>query len=512
MADRRNGKMNRFMKCTVHLLAAILSGLLLVQCTTQSIRPEGGEMPAAVAQSIIRVSVTSQGYHFHRPWQQRRPNQQTAIGAILPGGRVLVTALLVANHRYIELETIDSRLKQRAEVEVVDYEANLALLKPVDAAFLNNSRPLSMASPSTEGDRLTILQVKPDGDVVPSTGDITSIELSAYTQGNHFLTYRLNGSLQYRFGNVTLPVLNGSRLAGLLLRNNGSQTVDIIPAPVIHHFLEDANSGDYAGFPMAGFHYGPALDPQLRRYIGLPDDQSGIYVQKIIKGGPADVAGLQAGDVITRMGTHSVSNTGQYNHPLYGKTSLVHLIRTAYQVGDTIPLTVFRKGKTLTLSATLDHRAPQEYLVPPFIIDRQPQYRIVGGLVFQELSLSYLREYGKDWTRAAPIHLLYLSQNQDYRNGDDREKIVIITQVIPTPYTIGYENLSNLVVSRVNGQSIGKLADLEPALETPVQGFHKIEVEQSPGLLYLDPAELPSIHDTIETRYRIPISSAPAAF
>jgi hypothetical protein len=64
----------------------------------------------------------------------------------------------------------------------------------------------------------------------------------------------------------------------------------------------------------------------------------------------------------------------------------------------------------------------------------------------------------------------------------------------------------------VNGQSIGKLADLEPALETPVQGFHKIEVEQSPGLLYLDPAELPSIHDTIETRYRIPISSAPAAF
>jgi hypothetical protein len=77
--------MNRFMKCTVHLLAAILSGLLLVQCTTQSIRPEGGEMPAAVAQSIIRVSVTSQGYHFHRPWQQRRPNQQTAIGAILPG-------------------------------------------------------------------------------------------------------------------------------------------------------------------------------------------------------------------------------------------------------------------------------------------------------------------------------------------------------------------------------------------------------------------------------------------
>ena len=153
---------------------------------------------------------------------------------------------------------------------------------------------------------------------------------------------------------------------------------------------------------MAGLHYGPTLDPQLRRYIGLPESVTGIYVQKVIMGGPADLAGLQAGDVITRMDGHIVSNTGQYNHPLYGKTSLVHLFRTGFQVGDVIPLTVFRKGTTLTLQATLDHRSPDEYLVPPFIIDRQPAYHIIGGLVFQELSLSYLREYGKDWAHSAP--------------------------------------------------------------------------------------------------------------
>ena len=216
------------MKIPVGVLAAILSGLLFSSCSIQSLRPDRLEATADAAQSIIRVTVTSQGYHFHSPWQQRRPSQQTAIGAIIPGGRVLVTALLVANHRYIELETIDTRQKQRAEVDVVDYEANLALLKPTDAAFLKNRKPFLLASPSSRGEKLTILQVKPDGDVVPSAGEITSIELSAYTQGNHFLTYRLNGALQYRFGNLTIPVLKGKKLAGLMLRSDGSGKPSIL--------------------------------------------------------------------------------------------------------------------------------------------------------------------------------------------------------------------------------------------------------------------------------------------
>jgi hypothetical protein len=156
----------------------------------------------------------------------------------------------------------------------------------------------------------------------------------------------------------------------------------------------------------------------------------------------------------------------------------------------------------------LNHRKPNEYLVPPYVIDQQPPYLIVGGLIFQELSVSYLREYGKDWPSRAPIHLVYYQQNQDYLNGgDQREKIIIVSSVIPTPYTIGYENLRNLVVRHVNGRSIRKLTDVASALQSPQDGFHKIEVEQSPGILYLDPQELPLIHKMIEERYRIPIPS-----
>jgi len=465
-----------------------------------------GMAPPMAQQALMRVTVTSQSYIFHRPWQQRRPVTQTAIGAVVPGGMVLVNGLLVANHRYIELETLDTHVKQPARVVVVDYEANLALLAPLDETFLDGRRALQLEDRAAVGDRLSVWQVKPNGDVVPSDGRVTSVDLGIYTQSNFFLTYRLNSLLQYRFNNVTLPVVRGDKLVGLVLRHQqAGQTIEVISTSVIRHFLADAGNGEYQGFPSAGFRYGPTLDPQLRRYIGLPDRVTGIYVQKVIKGGPADRAGLEAGDVISQLGDFEISNTGLFELSPHGKISVIHLIRTLYHVGDTVPAKVFRNGNIIDLTIVLDHRRADEYLVPPYIVDQQPEHLIVGGLVIQELSVPYLREYGNNWAADAPIHLLYYHQNQDYLNGDQREKIVIISDVISTPFTIGYERLSNLVIVNVNDQPIGKLDDVRKALTAPVDGFHKIELMQHPKLIFLDPQQLPQIHHMITQRYRIPI-------
>ena len=495
------------MRSPIHWLMVFI--LLTTVNACQSVMAPAPQSPPPLwaADSVLRVTVTSQGYEFHRPWQQRKPMTRRAIGAIVPGGRVLVTGLLVANARYIELETIDTHEKHRATVDVVDYEANLALLKPEKPGFLSERHPLPLTTQEiAAGDDLTIWQVKPNGDIISSTGQVISIEMNAYTQNNFFLAYRLNTALQYQFDNMTLPVLQGRTLAGLVLPSGESgQPIDVIASPVISHFLKDAQDGAYQGFPLAGFRYGPTLDPQLRRYINLPEQYSGIYIQKVIKGGPSDRAGLKAGDVVTHIAGRDISNTGQFNHPTYGQTSLAHLIRTQHFVDDIVDMQVFRDGKFRTLKTRLDHRRPDEYLVPPYVIDQPPQYSIVGGLVFQELSMSYLREYGSNWRSRAPVHLLYYNQNQDYLNGDQREKIVIISGVIPTSFTIGYEQLANLVVLRINDKPIGKLTDISAALKTPVNGFHKIEVEQHPKVIFLDPAELDRIHEVIRKRYRIPV-------
>ncbi len=485
------------------------SSLLLAAVVLLFHIPAAGSagLEAALAdKSVIRVSVTQQGYHFRVPWQKRPPATKTAIGAIIEGPRVLVTSELMADHRYIELEKVDSLVKSAATIEVVDYEANLALLTPTDPRFLADMEPLGLTTDAVLGDRLTVWQVQPNGNITPSMGPITSIELASYPYQNYFLSYRVNNSLQYRFGNSTLPLVKDGRLAGLLMRyDSKAQTVDVVAAPVIEHFLKDAADGDYQGFPVAATRVAYLDDPQLRRYLGVADEMGGVYVENVLKGSSAEKAGLRAGDILLEVAGFPLDNRGNYEHPLYGKVAAAHLVRCEFQVGDTVSLKLLQDGKTVTAEITLDRRPSEDYLVPPYVIDEVPRYYIMGGFILQELSAPYLKEFAEPRQAVrAPIHLIYYESNQEALDNGEREKIVFISNVIPTSYTAGYEDLSNLVIKAVNNQGIGRLEDVPRALEYPVNGFHRIEVEQYPGVIYLDPDEIPLINDEIRRRYNLP--------
>ena len=69
-------------------------------------RPETVVKPKEL--SLVRVNVTGQPYDYLRPWQKKAPFSKRALGAVLPQGRVLVTADLVANQNYVELERAES--------------------------------------------------------------------------------------------------------------------------------------------------------------------------------------------------------------------------------------------------------------------------------------------------------------------------------------------------------------------------------------------------------------------
>ena len=58
--------------------------------------------------SLVRVNVTGQPYDYFRPWQKKAPVSKRALGAVLTKGRILVTADLVSNQNYVELERAES--------------------------------------------------------------------------------------------------------------------------------------------------------------------------------------------------------------------------------------------------------------------------------------------------------------------------------------------------------------------------------------------------------------------
>ena len=108
---------------------------------------------------------------------------EAGAGRCLPGGRVLVTADLVANQNYVELERAESGDKTAANVVVVDYESNLALLEPTDKKFLDGLTPLQLALDTVVGDRLAALQLESTGALVLTEGLVTTIQMTRYPAG-----------------------------------------------------------------------------------------------------------------------------------------------------------------------------------------------------------------------------------------------------------------------------------------------------------------------------------------
>jgi len=125
-------------------------------------------------------------------------------------------------------------------------------------------------------------------------------------------------------------------------------------------------------------------------------------------------------------------------------------------------------------------------LVPAYTFGRPPRYLVKGGLVFQELTRPLLESFGDEWRTRAPLNLLDAYENPEKHEGQ-KEHIVFLSGVIPTPATVGYERLRNLVVSKVNGQEIRDMKSLVAAFSrlTP-DGLHSIEFEDESLVVYLD--------------------------
>src|SRR5450432_4881973 len=289
--------------------------------------------------SLVRVNVTGQPFDYFRPWQKKAPFTKRALGAVLPHGRVLVTADLVANQNYVELERAESGDKTAANVVVVDYEANLALLEPTDKKFLNGLTPLQLALDTVVGDRLAAWQLESTGALVGTEGLVTTIQMTRYPADlGQFLTYRISISMQYRDNSYTVPLVKNNKLAGLLLRfDPRTQVLDAIPAPIIAHFLKDAEKEHYPGFPSAGFGFFPTRDPQLRRFAGQTGKPGGVYVTSIDPNMPAAKAGMQVGDIVVGVGNNEIDQNGNYVDPLYGKLDFTNLITARAFAGDTLP-------------------------------------------------------------------------------------------------------------------------------------------------------------------------------
>jgi hypothetical protein len=455
--------------------------------------------------ALVRVNVTGQSYDYFRPWQKKAPFSKRALGAVLSKGRVLVTADLVANQNYVELERAETGEKTAARVQVIDYEANLALLEPAEKTFLDGITPLEITADTVVGDRLAAWQLEPTGALLATEGLVTTVQVTEYPiDVGQFLTYRVSIPMQYRENSYTVPLVKNNKLAGLLLRyDSRSQLLDAIPAPIITHFLKEADSQNYRGFPSAGFSFFPTRDPELREFAGEKGKGGGVYVTNVEPNTPAMKAGLHVGDIVTAVANREIDQNGNYIDSLHGKIEFTNLLTAHAYAGDVVPFRVQRNGKPVQLDVTLEHRDAKDYVSPPYNFDEPPRYYVLGGLIFQELSRQYLKEWGPTWERSAPQRLVYFDRFQSELFPEGNRRVVILSQVLPADSTIGYDELAYLTVTKVNGKEIKSLGDLAEAVKQSIDGFIKIETEEDPKQIELDAAQVAAEAPNLQENYGI---------
>lgn len=102
---------------------------------------------------------------------------------------------------------------------------------------------------------------------------------------------------------------------------------------------------------------GRTMDPDVSLANGLPRNFKGVIVEKVVKGGPADMAGIVAatlddnniphgGDIITAID----------GHPMKTIDDIIAYLDDEKSVGDKVSITVDRQGKSLDLIVTLEVR------------------------------------------------------------------------------------------------------------------------------------------------------------
>ena len=493
----------------------LVLALLAVSCASARPQPPPAMAPAPPALAatlaptgnatlragVVSVRVTGQDWNWRAPWEKQPPWTRTVTGLVVPGQRILVASTAFGNPLLVEAQKLGGDARTVARVELVDHEGPLALVAVDDPAFWEGLSPLPLESRAWSEGAVQVLRWQRTGllDAYPGT-------LRQVRSGRHglsqtsLLTIDVASSAE-GLGESEVVVANG-RVAGLVTGRAGD-TYAAIAAPVLAQFLAGAAQGDWRSFARAGLAWQDLTNPALREWLGLSPGETGIRLTRVLPYGSAGSV-LKAGDVVLELGGAKLDPTGYYEDPLYGRVLFALLFSDGRRPGDTMPVRILRDGKRLELQLSLRAMRPEQDRVPPYVYGRGPDYVIKGGLVFQELTRPYLASWG-DWARRAPPRLLVAIDGDEEAAGDGQQRIVLLSSVLPDVANLGYQELRDQIVERVNGRPVPNLAALREAFGSASSGFHVIELVsgQAASRIVIDAAEAEAAGERLHRAYGV---------
>jgi hypothetical protein len=436
---------------------------------------------SALRRGIVSLRVTGQDWNARAPWEKLPPWTRTVTGLVVPGRHILAASSAFGNNLLVEAQKLGGEARTIARVSLVDQEGPLALVEVDDPAFWQDLEPLALAKDAPVEGTLTIHKWQRAGLLDSYPGTVRQVRAGRNGLSQTTLLTLDVATATEGLGEGEVVVADG-KVAGLVT-GRGGDTFSAIASPVLAQFLDGAAKGDWPGFARAGLAWQELTNPALREALSLSSGESGVRLTRVAPNGSAGGL-LFPGDVLLELGGAKIDAQGRYEHPRYGKTLMALLFTDGRRPGETLVARVLRDGRRLDVPLLLRRMLPEQEKVPPYEFGRGPGYVVVGGLVFQELTRSYLGAWG-DWARRAPPRLLVALDREGAVADPAAPRIVLLSSVLPDAANLGFQDLRDLIVAKVNGRKVGSLDDVREAVRRPQGAFHVVELLPGQGAAHV---------------------------
>jgi serine protease Do len=265
-------------------------------------------------------------------------------GVVVADGRVVTNA---HNLRGDEVTVVfaDGRA-ETGQVQGVDVDGDLAVVA-VDTA---GATPVSWADGTASVGSVVFALASPGGRRRITAGMVSAVDRAFRGPRGRRIAGSIEHTAPLARGSSGGPVVNrAGQLIGLNTHRLGEGFYLALPADAeLRQRIEALARGEVPTRPRLGIGIAPTgVARRLRRAVGLPE-RDGLLVRVVEEGGPADRAGVQAGDLIVSIDGQPVTDADQ----LYQALDRVS--------GDRLALGIVRGVDERTVTVSFGPGAPED--------------------------------------------------------------------------------------------------------------------------------------------------------
>jgi len=291
----------------------------------------------------------------------------TGSGFVIDGeGHILTNNHVVEGAGKVTVKLGDSEKTYDAEVVGADPRTDIALLQ-VDAPA-DQLHPLTLGKSAAMevGDPVVAIGNPFGLDRTVTSGIVSALQRQIEAPNGFAISHVIQTDAAINPGNSGGPLINASGEviginAQIATGGGGNGNVGIgfaIPIDTVRAEIEQLKTKGEVEHAFIGIS-GGTITSELAKAINLPVDE-GVIVQSVVKDGPADKAGIEAGGTSATINGEEVRLGGDIITEVDGKKlksmeQLVEIIQ-GHKPGDELELTIVRDGDDKTANVTLGNQ------------------------------------------------------------------------------------------------------------------------------------------------------------